>query len=179
MNQRHCCAASLIALAFQAAAAPPAATDGVTGTEAEKSYAVPALEIVAFDFLLSRYNRRFSGTADYDVTGASIRRNLHGPWIVDNDPFKINQVAHPYQGSMYHGAGRATGLGYWEASALTFAGSAWWEITGEKTPPSRNDQIASGIAGSFLGEPLFRMAHLVLNRSNLPEAWRPWLAAAI
>jgi hypothetical protein len=80
---------------------------------------------------------------------------------------------------MYHGAGRATGLGYWEATALTFAGSAWWEITGEKTPPSRNDQIASGIAGSFLGEPLFRMAHLVLNRSNLPEAWRPWLAAAI
>jgi hypothetical protein len=81
---------------------------------------------------------------------------------------------------MYHGAGRATGLNYWEASALTFAGSAWWEITGEKTPPSRNDQIASGIAGSFLGEPLFRMAHLVLgDRSGLPSAWRPWLASLV
>ena len=148
--------------------------------EPEKSFLVPALEIVAFDFLLNRYNRRFSGSSDYDVTGASIRRNLRGPWVVDNDPFKVNQFAHPIQGSLYHGAGRATGLSYWEASALTFAGSAWWEITGEKTPPSRNDQIASGIAGSFLGEPLYRMAQMVLReRSSVPAAWREWVAAAI
>ncbi len=145
----------------------------------ERSVVVPALEIVGFDFLLNRYNKRFSGSTDYDVSGASIRRNLRGPWVVDNDPFKVNQAAHPYQGSLYHGAGRATGLSYWEASALTFAGSAWWEITGEKTPPSRNDQIASGVAGSFLGEPLFRMAHLVQSRSDLSPAWRGWIAAAI
>lgn len=99
--------------------------------------------------------------------------------MVDDDPFKVNQAAHPYQGSLYHGAGRAAGLGYWEASALTFAGSAWWEITGERTPPSRNDQIASGIAGSFLGEPLFRMAHLIESHSDLPDAWKHWLAAAV
>ncbi len=153
-----------------AVAAPP---------EPEKSYLVPALEIIGFDFLLSRYNRRFSGSSDYDVTWSSIRSNLHGPWVVDNDPFKVNQFAHPYQGSLYHGAGRSTGLNYWEASALTFAGSVWWEITGEKVPPSRNDQIATGIAGSFLGEPLFRMAHLVRERSNLPAVWRPWIAGAI
>ena len=147
-------------------------------TEPDQSVVAPVVEIITFDFLLSRYNRHFSGTHDYDVSWASIRRNLRGPWVVDNDPFKINQAGHPYQGSLYHGAARATGLSYWEASALTFAGSAWWEITGETTPPSRNDQIASGIAGSFLGEPLFRMAHLVL-RSDLPAAWRPWLASAI
>ena len=44
----------------------------------------------------------------------------------------------------------------------TFAGSAMWEIAGEDTLPSRNDQVASGIAGSFLGEALFRMSSLVL-----------------
>ena len=148
--------------------------------EPDKSYALPALEIIGFDFLLNRYNRRFSGSSDYDVTAASIRRNLRGPWVVDNDPFKINQFAHPYQGSMYHGAGRATGLSYWESAALTFAGSAMWEIAGEKTPPSKNDQIASGIAGSFLGEPLFRMAHLALKSgSSVPPAWREWVAGAI
>ena len=152
----------------------------VASTEPDKSYTLPALEIIGFDFLLSRYNRRFSGSSDYDVSWASIRRNLRGPWVVDNDPFKVNQFAHPFQGSLYHGAARATGLSYWEASALTFAGSAWWEITGERTPPSRNDQIASGIAGSFLGEPLFRMAHLMLkNRSAVPYVWREWGAAAI
>lgn len=159
-----------------AAEAPPAAADD----GASRSYLLPALEIIGFDFLLNRYNRRFSGTSDYDVSGASIRRNLRGPWVVDNDPFEVNQFAHPYQGSIYHGAARATGLGYWEAAGYTFAGSLWWEITGEQTPPSRNDQVASGIAGSFLGEPLFRMAHLVLNsRGDLPRAWREPLAAAI
>lgn len=168
----------LLLCAAQAASAQQPATVALP-EDADKSVLAPVLEIVAFDFLLSRYNRRFSGTQDYDVSWASVRRNLRGPWVVDNDPFKINQAAHPYQGSLYHGAGRATGLSYWEAAALTFAGSAWWEITGEKTPPSRNDQIASGIAGSFLGEPLFRLARLVQERSNVPAAWRPWLAAAV
>lgn len=149
-------------------------------TEAEKSYAIPVVEIIGFDFLLNRYNRRFSGTSDYDVSWGSVRRNLRGPWVEDNDPFKVNQFAHPYQGSLYHGAGRASGLGYWESAGLTFAGSLWWEITGERTPPARNDQIASGIAGSFLGEPLFRMAHLMLkNRSEVPYVWRQWGAALV
>jgi hypothetical protein len=148
--------------------------------ESEKSYAIPALEIIGFDFLLNRFNRRFSGSSDYDVSMASIRHNLHGPWVVDNDPFRINQFAHPYQGSMYHGAGRAAGLSYWESVALTFAGSAMWEIAGEQTKPSRNDQVASGIAGSFLGEPLFRMAHLAIKSgSSVPPAWREWVAGAI
>lgn len=169
--------ALLCSTAFAAAAQQP---DGdAATTETDKSYLWPALEIVGFDLLLSNYNRQFSGTSDYDVSWSSIRRNLRGPWVVDNDPFRVNQFAHPYQGSLYHGAGRSTGLSYWEASALTFVGSAWWEITGEKTPPAKNDQIASGIAGSFLGEPLFRMARLVQDRSDLPDSWRPWLAAAI
>ena len=144
-----------------------------------KSYWIPAAEIVTFDLLLSNFNRATSGSDDYDVSWDTIKRNLKGPWVVDEDPFEVNQFAHPYQGSLYHGAGRSMGLGYWESSALTFLGSAWWEITGEATPPARNDQIASGIAGSFLGEPLFRMAHLVGDHSNLPPEWRPWFAAAI
>ena len=148
--------------------------------KANKSFVTPAVEIIGFDFLLNRFNHRFSGTSDYDVSVGSIRRNLRGPWVTDNDPFQVNQFAHPYQGSIYHTAARANGLGYWESAAYTFAGSAWWEITGEKTPPSKNDQIASGIAGSFLGEPLFRMARLMLsNRSEVPFAWREWGAAAV
>lgn len=155
----------------------PAASAAATP---DKSYVIPALQIIGFDFLLNRYNRRFSGTSDYDVSRASIRRNLRGPWVVDNDPFDINQFAHPYQGSLYHGAARASGLSYWEAAGYTFAGSVGWEILGEQTPPSYNDQIASGIAGSFLGEPLFRMAHLVLNGpGGLSRPWREAIAAGI
>ena len=33
-------------------------------------------------------------------------------------------------------------------------------------PPSVNDLIASGIGGSFFGEPLFRMASLLLENSE-------------
>jgi hypothetical protein len=107
------------------------------------------------------------------VTSASIRRNLRGPWVVDDDPFQINQFGHPYQGAMYHGIARSNGLNYWTSSVYTFAGSALWEIAGETTAPSANDQIASGIAGSFLGEPLFRISRLLLDRSdNGPGAWR-------
>ena len=91
-----------------------------------------------------------------------------------------NQFMHPYQGAMYHGFARSAGLNYWESLGYTFAGSVLWEIAGETTIPSRNDQIASGIGGSFLGEPLFRMANLVLEKSDrLPPFWRELTAAVI
>lgn len=170
--------AALLGAAACTAQAQPAPAE----TAPPRDYLLPAAEIVAFDFLLNRYNHRFSGSTDYDVSGASVRRNLRGPWVTDNDPFSVNQFAHPYQGSLYHGAARSAGLGYWTSVGYTFVGSLAWEIAGEQTPPARNDQVASGIAGSFLGEPLFRMARLVLNRRGAgdgPDAWRSWAAAAI
>ena len=125
------------------------------------------------DAAVNAAGRAVIGPASYEVTPASIRRNLRGPWVVDDDPFEINQFLHPYQGAMYHGIARSNGLGYWPAVAYTFAGSALWEIAGETTPPSRNDQIASGIAGSFLGEPLFRISRLLLERADdRPGVWR-------
>lgn len=138
---------------------------------------VPVLEIIGFDTALNLYNRRFSGTDDYDVSGSTIRRNWRGPWVTDNDPFQVNQFGHPYQGSLYHGAVRATGHGYWTAAAVTFVSSIGWEIAGERTPPSKNDQVASGIAGSFLGEPMYRMARLL--RGGEANGWRTWVAAAV
>ena len=107
------------------------------------------LEIVAMDAGVNLGGRLLLNPADYEVTSVWIRRNLRGPWVVDDDPFQINQFGHPYQGAMYHGIARSNGLGYWSSVGYTFAGSALWEIAGETTPPSVNDQIASGIAGSF------------------------------
>jgi len=146
---------------------------------ARKSYVIPALEIIGFDVLLNLANR-YSTSKDYHSNFSSIRRNLHHSWVVDNDPFSTNQFGHPYQGSMYHGFARSAGLNFWESAAYTFAGSAFWEIAGETTPPSRNDQIASGVAGSFLGEALFRMANLLLERGEpVPALWREIGAAVI
>ena len=145
-----------------------------------KSYAIPPLEIIGFDVLLNRVDRVIYGPdSEYNVTSRSIRDNLRSRWVVDSDPFSINQFLHPYQGSMYYGFARSAGLDYWESLGYTFAGSAFWEVFGETTPPSRNDQIASGIGGSFLGEALYRMSNLVLERERGPRWLNEFAAAAI
>ena len=147
----------------------------------KKDYLLPALEIIGFDTVLNRIDHAvIKNTTDYNVSVGSWRRNLRSSWVIDSDPFSTNQFAHPYQGAMYHGFARSAGMNYWEAAAYTFAGSAFWEVFGEITPPSRNDQIASGIAGSFLGESLFRMSSLVLEKeTQMSPFWRETSAAAI
>jgi hypothetical protein len=146
-----------------------------------KSYVIPAFEIIGFNFGLNRFDKRFLNDPEtFDVTWSSIRRNLEGPWVVDSDPFRVNQFLHPYQGGIYHTAARSAGLGYWASAGYTFVGSALWEIAGETQPPSSNDQIASGIGGTFFGEALFRMASLTLEKSNgIPRFWRAAGAAVI
>jgi len=144
-----------------------------------KSYPIPALEILGFDFLLNQFNRNFLPGNDYDSNLSTIQRNLRRKWVVDDDPFKTNQLGHPYQGSMYHGFARSAGLSYWESLGYTFLGSAAWEIAGEKTPPSKNDQITTGIGGSFLGEALFRMSSLILEKGDGPRFWREVSAAVV
>ena len=153
---------------------------GARAQEEEKSYAIPALEIVTFDALLNQFDRRYFGCCDFDSNLHTIRRNLRSSWVTDRDPFLVNQLGHPYQGSVYHGLARSAGLNYWEGLGYTFLASAMWEIAGEATPPSRNDQINTGIGGSFLGEALFRTASLVLEHPGDMAPWaREWVAAAI
>ena len=150
-----------------------------TEAESRKSYVIPPLEIIGFDILLNRFDLWYYGKeSEYRVNARSVRRNLRGPWVVDSDPFSINQFLHPYQGSMYYGFARSSGLDYWESLGYTFAGSAFWEVFGETTPPSKNDQVASGIGGSFLGEALFRMANLVLERDDRYPRWMHEITAA-
>jgi hypothetical protein len=139
-------------------------------TGAGKSYLIPALEIPAFLILLNVYDRLAypnsvepSGEKTYNSTLSSFWDHLvHEPWGIDTDSFAMNQFGHPYQGSMYQGFARSAGLNYWESLLYTNVGSFLWEMGGETTNPSINDQIASGIGGSFFGEALFRMASLVL-----------------
>ena len=150
------------------------------GPASRKSYLIPALEILGFQTALNLFDRAYFGCCDYDTDLNSIKRNLNRKWVVENDPYAINQLGHPYGGSIYHGIARSTGLSYWEAALYTFAGSAVWEIAGETTPPSKNDQIATGIGGSFLGEALYRMSNLVLEKgAGMSRPNRELLAALI
>ena len=72
--------------------------DVARNIETGKSYAIPALEILSFDFLLNQLNRNFIDKNEYDTNLSAIKRNLRSRWGVDNNPFKINQLGHRYQG---------------------------------------------------------------------------------
>ena len=174
---------AILCLAAALAVFPLRAAEEVSESpfsEASKSYVIPAVEIIAFDALLNRFDKAYFGCCDFDVTSRTVRRNLRSSWVVDRDPFLVNQLGHPYQGAMYHNFARSAGLNYWEGLAYTFVASAMWEIAGETTPPSRNDQVNTGIGGSFLGEALFRTASLVLEHpGDMPQWGREIVAALI
>jgi hypothetical protein len=145
-----------------------------------KSYWIPALEIGGFVFGLNQFNRHFLDSTDYDTDVDSIGRNLRTAPVYDKDPFSINQIGHPYQGSIYYGFARSAGLDYWEALLATIGGSFLWETAGETTPPSLNDHVSTGIGGSFIGEAAFRMASLLLEGGGeRPGFWRELGAAMI
>jgi Domain of unknown function (DUF3943) len=146
-----------------------------------RSYVVPAYEIPAFELLLNRYDHYAVDAQVYESPISNFKTNTHRKWVVDNDAFATNQFLHPYQGAFYQGLARSSGLDFWESSAYTFAGSLLWEMAGETTRPSINDQVASGISGNLLGEPLFRMASLLLETDSRgePRLWRRVAAAVI
>jgi hypothetical protein len=146
---------------------PKPALSWETGTG--KSYIIPALEILSFNLLMNGYarlaypNDMEDGKKVYDSNPSTFWDHVvHGPWGIDEDAFATNQFKHPYQGSIYHGFARSTGLNYWQSLLYDNVGSFLWETGGETTNPSINDQIASGIGGSFFGEALFRMASIIL-----------------
>ena len=148
-----------------------------------RSYLIPALEIPAYIVLLNVYDRHFTEpTEEYRTTGDTIRTHLtDSKWVLDNDQFSINQFLHPYGGTVYYGLARSAGLNFWESFLYAGAGSFIWEIVGEKTPPSINDQITTSFGGTFLGEPLFRMANLLLESGDggKPGFFRSVAAAVI
>ncbi|MFL6675897.1 MAG: DUF3943 domain-containing protein [Massilia sp.] len=144
-----------------------------------KGYGAAALQILGFQFALNRFDNAFVGP-EYHVSLSSIGNNLHSSWVEDRDPFQVNQLGHPYQGSVYFGLARSNGLNFWESLGYAFVGSAVWEIAGETTRPSRNDQITTSFGGAFLGEALYRMAQLVLEQGyGLSPPWREGVAAAL
>ncbi len=133
-----------------------------------RSYLIPALEIPVYLLLLNQYDRHFTEPKDdYRTTGNTFRTHVtDSKWVLDNDQFSVNQFLHPYGGTVYYGLARSAGLNFWESWLYTQAGSLLWELGGEKTPPSINDQITTTFGGTFLGEPLFRMANLLLESDD-------------
>jgi hypothetical protein len=99
----------------------------------------------------------------------------------DDGEFEINQLAHPYQGSMYFSAARVNGLSFWEAAPYTLAGSWMWEYFMEHEQPSTSDFLTTTIGGTFLGETLYRLSNAIRNdsTSGSTRLWRELAAFAV
>ena len=146
-----------------------------------RSYLIPALEIPAFLLTLTLYDRAVYGRKDFGSNLDTLWNNInHGKWVYDRDSFRVNQFGHPYLGSLTYGFARSSGLSFFESLLYSDAGSLLWELGGETTPPSMNDLIVTSQSGSLLGEALFRMSSLTLERGNgYPGFWRKLGAAVI
>jgi hypothetical protein len=134
-----------------------------------RQYLVPSLEIAGFLAILSTYNRiaysdvMENGVKVFATSPKTTWQQLRAQhWVQDKDPFNVNQIGHPYQGSMMFGLARSSGYGFWTSLVHANVGSFVWEMAGETSHPSVNDLLTTGQAGSLLGEALYRMADLVI-----------------
>lgn len=148
-------------------------------TSARRSNVLPVLEITGFLALLSVYDRIAyandvqDGTPVYSATLSTTWEHLRRQtWVHDQDPFNVNQFAHPYQGATMYGLARSSGHRFWSSLIHANVGSFIWKMAGETDPPSINDMITTGQAGSLLGEVLYRMSDLVLRDERRSKARR-------
>lgn len=101
------------------------------------------------------------------VTRDEFASNVRGGIEFDGNKLPTNFFSHPYQGSAYFNAARASGLSFWESAPFTFIGSAAWEWFGESEAPSTNDLVATTLGGIVLGEILYRLSSDILDDSSI------------
>lgn len=167
----------------RAAPAQTTASDTIGG----RSKLLPAVEIAGFLTLLNVYDRYAypnlyeDGKKVYAVTFNTAWDHLRKQrWVHDKDPFNVNQFGHPYEGATMYGLARSSGQGFWKSLVYSDVGSFAWEIAGETDPPSINDIITTGQAGTLLGETLYRLSDLVLkDNPGKRHFWHDLLADAL
>ena len=140
-------------------------------TEADFRHgAIAAGEVFSFNIFITTFNRIITRSPFADISLETMGHNITHPWVWDQDEFEINQIGHPYQGSIYFAAGRANGFNFWQSFAFAAFGSLMWEYTMENEPPSFNDFIHTPIGGSFLGE-MFHRIYLSLDDKYPYLSW--------
>ena len=140
--------------------APPATNPALRAdTTADHNNLLPLAENALFLTGLSLYDRVAyanqvqDGKKVYSSTLASTWDHLRRQtWVHDQDPFNVNQFAHPYQGATMYAIARTSGHRFWSSLIQADVGSFIWKMAGETDPPSINDMITTGQAGALLGE---------------------------
>ncbi len=143
-------------------------------------YWIPALVVPAINITIWAFNRYVTREDFARISPSSIWSNVTGPWVLDEDGFEVNQMGHPYQGSLSFAAARSAGVGFWTSALYTYSASLMWELAMETDPPSVNDQITTSISGVLLGEALHKLSGTILDvPSGRPGPFRETLAAVV
>ncbi len=129
---------------------------------AESEQADPPRNVLVFGPLtwnaLLWFPQNLVGVEFAQVSPSDWENHLSHPWVWDNDEFSVNQIGHPYQGSLTYTTARGAGWGFPESLSSTMLGSVSWELFMENERPSRNDLIVTSMGGVSLGEMLFRLS---------------------
>lgn len=146
----------------------PQEPDFVVSTASEKNqgkknYTISAIENIGFIVGLWSYDRYVAKEYWAVIGFNSIEANFRNGFEWDHDGFAMNQIAHPYSGSIYFTAARSNNLSFVESSAYVLGGSLLWESFMENHYPSINDMITTTFGGIALGEVLYRLSNHFYN----------------
>ncbi|MBN2790404.1 MAG: DUF3943 domain-containing protein [Candidatus Delongbacteria bacterium] len=126
----------------------------------------PIGQIFALNCGIAATNR-YIRNADYaKISFSTIETNLKSPWVWDDDNFAVNQIGHPYQGSLYYSIASHYGHNYFESLAFTAFGSMQWEYFMETERPAINDLVTTSLGGAMLGEITERLSNNILDNSS-------------
>jgi hypothetical protein len=129
----------------------------------DPQYLKAALDVILVNGLIWAIDRHVM-QFDYSMINLStIKENLQKGFLYDDDGFYMNQLLHPFHGSLNFNAARSEGVDYWFCIPYTFAGSLLWELFLEAERPSTNDLITTTMGGTLLGETSHRVTSLLLN----------------
>ena len=117
--------------------------------------------VVGINALTWFYNWHVQRWGWANVGTLSWWENLRVGFAWDDDAFGVNQLAHPYHGSLYFSAARSSGYDFWGSTPFVAAGSLSWELFTENVRPSTNDLINTTLGGIALGEVSYRMYSLL------------------
>ena len=143
------------------------------------SNALGLTEVVISNNILWFFNR-YVNEADYGmISFNSVVENISHSWVWDQDEFSVNHIGHPFQGSVYYGAGRSSGNSFYESAMMTLFGSISWELILETERPSINDLLVTTTGGIAFGEMLFRLSNILVEGNNGKNPLNSGVAAVI
>lgn len=147
--------------------------------EKNKNWLRPFFETLGTNALISWYNSytywRGRNRGLLKISLKSMNENLFQKgYIWDylyKNGFQLNQLDHPFHGTLAYNIGRINGLNFWESAVFPLFNSISWEAIFENAllneRPSTNDTIVTSIGGTLLGEVLFKLADLLIDEKSV------------